>query len=145
MKLKDVMSREVQVVRPDATIQEAARKMAELNVGTLPICDGERLVGMVTDRDITVRAIAAGRDPKTTQIREASTDQIVYCFEDQDVREAARLIEEKQIRRLPVLNRDKRLVGIVSVGDLAVRTHDQGLAGEVVERVSEPSRTGRWS
>jgi CBS domain-containing protein len=144
MKLQDVMSRNVEVVRPDATIQEAARKMAQLNVGPLPVCDGERLVGMVTDRDITVRATAAGRDPKTTPIREAMTDKVIYCFEDQDVREAAQLIEEKQIRRLPVLNRDKRLVGIVSVGDLAVRTHDKGLTGEVVERVSGPAQSGSW-
>jgi CBS domain-containing protein len=145
MKLQDVMSRNVEVVRPDATIQEAARKMAQLNVGPLPVCDGERLVGMVTDRDITVRATAAGRDPRTTPIREAMTDKVIYCFEDQDVREAAQLIEEKQIRRLPVLNRDKRLVGIVSVGDLAVRTHDKGLTGEVVERVSGPAQSGSWS
>jgi CBS-domain-containing membrane protein len=88
---------------------------------------------------------AAGRDPRTTPIREAMTDKVIYCFEDQDVREAAQLIEEKQIRRLPVLNRDKRLVGIVSVGDLAVRTHDKGLTGEVVERVSGPAQSGSWS
>jgi CBS domain-containing protein len=145
MKLQDVMSRNVEVVRPDAPIQEAARKMAQFNVGPLPVCDGDRLVGMVTDRDITVRATAAGRDPKTTPIREAMTEKVIYCFEDQDVREAAQLIEEKQIRRLPVLNRDKRLVGIVSVGDLAVRTHDKGLTGEVVERVSTPSQSSRVS
>jgi CBS domain-containing protein len=144
MKLKEVMTRGVDVTRPDATLEAAAEKMKSLDVGPLPVCDGDRLVGMVTDRDITVRATAAGRDPKTTPIREAMTEKVVYCFEDQDVREAARLIEEKQIRRLPVLNRDKRLVGIVSVGDLAVRTHDKGLTGEVVERVSAPSQSTRW-
>jgi CBS domain-containing protein len=143
MQLKDVMTRDVEVIHPNATLEEAAAKMDALNVGPLPVCDGDRLVGMLTDRDVTVRATAAGRDPKTTRVREVMTDEVVYCFEDQDTNEAARIMEEKQIRRLVILNRDKRLVGIVSLGDLAVTTQDDQLSGEVLERVSEPAEPER--
>src|SRR3712207_146292 len=107
MQVREVMTRDVEVVHPDATLQEAARKMDALDVGPLPVCDGDRLVGMITDRDIVVRATAAGRDPKTTHVRDAMTRDVVYCFEDQDVREAARVMEEQQIRRVVVLDRDK--------------------------------------
>jgi CBS domain-containing protein len=93
---------------------------------------------MLTDRDITVRATAEGCDPKTTKVEDVLTPDVIYCFEDQDVQEAARLMKENQIRRLVVLNRDKRLVGIISLGDLAVETGDEQLTGETLERVSEP-------
>ncbi len=138
MKLKDVMSRAVEVVHPEATLTEAAARMQHLNVGILPVLDGDTLLGVVTDRDITLRATAAGQDPEQTTVQQAMTQDLVYCFEDQDVREAARLMEHKQIRRLLVLTREKQLVGIVSLGDLAVETANDGLAGEVLERVSEP-------
>jgi len=137
MQLKNVMTRGVEVIHPNATLEEAAAKMDKLDIGPLPVCDGNRLVGMVTDRDITVRATAAGQDPKTTRVRDVMTDNVVYGFEDDDTNDAARLMEEQQIRRLVVLDRDKRLVGIVSLGDLAVSTQDNQLSGEVLERVSE--------
>jgi CBS domain-containing protein len=137
------MTRNPEVVSPTATIEEAARKMDQLDVGPLPVCENERLVGMITDRDITVRATSAGKDPRSTMIREAMSQDLVYCFEDQDVRDAARLMEDKQIRRMPVLNRDHRLVGIVSLGDIATDTRDDRLSGEVLERVSEPARPDR--
>jgi CBS domain-containing protein len=143
MQLKQVMTRNVEVIHPDAPLAEAAKKMDELNVGPLPVCDGERLVGMLTDRDITVRATSAGRDPKTTPVREAMSQDVVYLFEDQDVRDAAQLMSEKQIRRVPVLSRDKRLVGIVSLGDIAADSRDDRMSGETLERVSEPSRPDR--
>jgi CBS domain-containing protein len=143
MQLKDIMTRQVEVTSPEATIQQAAEQMRRLDVGPLPVCDGDRLIGMLTDRDITVRAVAEGSDPTTTIVREAMTPEIVYGFEDQDVQEAARLMEQYQIRRLPILNRDKRLVGIVSLGDLAVGTGNPPLAGEVLEQVSEPTRPQR--
>jgi CBS domain-containing protein len=143
MQLNEVMTRDVEVIHPNATLEEAAERMDALNVGPLPVCDGDRLVGMLTDRDITVRATAAGRDPKTTRVREVMTQDVVYAFEDQDVREATRLMEEKQIRRLVVLDRDKRLVGIVSLGDLAVETGDDRTTGEVLERISTPSEPDR--
>ena len=122
MLLRDVMTPHVEVIHPDATLREAAQKMKTLDVGPVPVCDGDRLQGMLTDRDITIRATAEGRDPNTTRVREVMTPDVVYCFEDQDVVEAARMMEERQIRRLVILNRDKRLVGIVSLGDLAVYT-----------------------
>lgn len=143
MQLKDVMTRGVEVVPPDTMLKEAAEKMRKLDVGPLPVCDGERLLGMLTDRDITVRAVAEGCNPTTTKVREVMTPDIIYCFEDQDVREAARLMENHQIRRLPILSREKRLVGIVSLGDLAVGTGDQKLAGKVLEQVSEPAEPTR--
>ena len=139
MFVRDIMTQGVECVRPDTTIEEAARKMRDLDVGPLPVCgDDDRLAGMLTDRDITVRAIAEGKDPRTTQVCDIMTPEIVYCYEDQDVTEAAKLMETKQIRRLVVLDRNKRLVGIVSLGDLAVKTHNQELAGEAVEAISEP-------
>ena len=105
-----------------------------------PVYDGDRMVGMLTDSDINLRATAEGLDPTKTPVHEVMTPDVVYCFEDQPVEEAARIMEEKQIRRLIILNRDKRLVGIVSLGDLAVRdTEDPHLEEEVLERVSEPS------
>jgi CBS domain-containing protein len=139
MQLKDAMTHGTEVINPEATLQEAARKMQRLDVGPLPVCDGDRLVGMLTDRDITVRAVAEGCDPTTTTVREAMTPELLYCFEDQDVQEAARLMSQYQVRRLPILNRNKRLVGMVSLGDLAVNTGDQQQAGAVLEQVSEPT------
>src|SRR5438067_768984 len=108
MQVREVMTRAVELVRPDSTLQEAARKMKDLDVGPLPVCDGERLVGMLTDRDITVRATAEGSDPKTARVRDAMTPEVLYCFDDEDVAEAARIMKDKQVRRLPVLNRDRR-------------------------------------
>ena len=143
MQLKDVMTRQVDVISPDASLEEAARKMDQLNVGPLPVCENERLVGLVTDRDITVRATAAGKDPRTTPVREAMSQDVLYCFEDQDVREAAELMESQQVRRVPVLDRSKRLVGMVSLGDLAADARDDRLTGEVLERVSEPAEPDR--
>src|SRR5688572_12835389 len=113
MQLREVMTRDVEVTHPDAPLQWAAERMKTFNFGVMPVCDGDRLVGMLTDRDITVRAIAAGRDPKTTKVRDAMTPEVLYCFEDQDIKEGAGLMEERQIRRLPILDRSERLVGIV--------------------------------
>jgi len=139
MQVKEVMTRGAECISPDEPLQKAAQKMKSLDVGPLPVCgDNDKLVGMLTDRDITVRAVAEGWDPKTARVRDAMTEGVTYCFEDDDVSEAARLMKEKQIRRLVVLNRDKRLVGIVSLGDLAVEAGDRHLAGQTLERVSQP-------
>lgn len=113
-------------------------RMKSCDFGALPVCSNDRLIGMITDRDIAVRAVADGRDPNYTQVDGTMSEQLVYCFEDQDVSEAAKLMEENQIRRLPILDRNKRLVGIISLGDIATRVHDEQLCGEVLERVSEP-------
>src|SRR3989454_12091310 len=143
MQLRAIMTPEVEVIHPEVTLQQAAAKMRRLNIGSLPVCEGERLVGMLTDRDITVRAVAEGRDPVTTLVREVMTPDLVYGFEDQDLEDAARLMEQYQIRRLPVLNRAKQLVGIVALGDLAVHPGTQPVTAEVLEQVSEPGKSGR--
>ena len=143
MKVKEVMTRGVECVGPDATLQEAARKMKDMDVGPLPVCDNDRLVGMVTDRDITVRATAEGEAPTDVRVRDVMTPEVIYCFEDALVGDAALLMQQKQVRRLVVLNRDKRLVGIVSLGDLAVETGDEQLAGGTLEGVSERNRPNR--
>jgi CBS domain-containing protein len=139
MRIQQIMTRCCACIAQDGTLQEAAHLMRDLNVGFLPVDDGDRLVGMVTDRDITVRATAAGLDPRTTPVREAMTPELVYCFQDQDIRDAARLMKDKQIRRLAVLNRERRLAGILTLGDLAVHTGDEQLVGETLERISEPA------
>ena len=135
MKLKEIMSTEVEIVRSDASIQEAAEKMASLDVGALPVCEGSRLIGMITDRDITVRATAAGRDPKTTLVSDCLSSELVYGFEDQDLDEAQALMEQKQIRRLPVLSRDKALVEIVALADLATKV-SAAKAGQATQAIS---------
>jgi len=143
MQVRDLMTTDVDLVRPDETIRDAAMKMRSLDVGSIPVCDGERLLGMLTDRDITLRAVAEGLDPSSTRVRDAMTADVVYVFEEQDVDEAARKMEERQIRRLPVLNAQKRLVGILSLGDLAVGTRDPELAGQTLQEVSEPAQPKR--
>ena len=143
MKISDIMTRNVRVVAPDRTIQEAARLMDEMNVGSLPVCDGRRLRGMVTDRDITVRATAAGLPPDTTRVRDVMSDHVWWCFDDDDVDHIVQLMSDHQIRRLPVVDRDKHLVGIVALGDLATDQQDQ--ATRALHRIStpsEPDRTG---
>jgi CBS domain-containing protein len=144
MLVKDVMTRHVECVRPDDTIQTAARKMRDLDVGPMPVCGGDdRLAGMVTDRDITVRATAEGKDPTRTPVKDAMTPDVVYVFEDQDAREAAKTMADRQIRRVLVLNRDKRLVGIVSLGDLAVDAGKEGKPADTLRKVSEPAEPRR--
>jgi CBS domain-containing protein len=140
MHIKDIMSRDVTHTHPGATLQEAAAKMKAIDVGLLPVCDHQRLIGMITDRDITLRATAEGESPVQIRVGDIMTEEVISCFEDQDVAEAARLMEDKQIRRLPVLNRNRRLVGIVSLGDLAVEGGDERLAGKALEEVSKPAR-----
>ena len=139
MQVSEVMTRNAECTRPEATLQEAAERMKALDVGSLPVCDNDHLVGVLTDRDITVRCVAEGRDPRTDHVRDAMTPQVHYCFEDDDVTDAAELMREKQVRRLPVLNHDKRMVGIVALGDLAVEDGNEQLAGHALEGISEPS------
>ena len=143
MRVSEVMTQGVECIGPDATLQEAAAKMKSLDVGPLPVCDNDRLVGMVTDRDITVRATAEGDAPTDVRVRDVMTSEVIYCFEDELVEDAARLMAAKQVRRLVVLNRDKRMVGIVSLGDLAVKTGDEQLAGNALEGISEPNQPDR--
>jgi CBS domain-containing protein len=143
MLVKDVMTRNVECVAPNDSLQDAARKMRDMDVGPMPVCDRDRLAGMLTDRDIAVRAVADGKDPKATQVRDAMTPDVVYCFEDQNVEEAAELMRQRQIRRVLVLDRHKRLTGIVSLGDLAVDGPSKQEVGATVEAVSEPATPRR--
>ncbi len=139
MQLRAIMTPDPECISPDASLQQAASRMRSLDVGPLPVCDHDRLAGMLTDRDIVIRAVAEGKDPRTTTVRDVMSPEVVYCFEDQDVAEAANLMRERQLRRLLVLNRDKRLVGIVALGDLAVDTDERAVVGAVLQDVSEPS------
>jgi CBS domain-containing protein len=137
MWLSDIMTTHVESVSPDDTLQEAAMKMKELGVGPLPVCENQAVVGMVTDRDITVRAVAEGLDPKETKVRAVMSEELICCYDDQEVEVAARLMQSKLIRRVLVLNRDKRLVGIVSLADLAGEAVNARRAGEILHEVSE--------
>lgn len=132
------MTPEARCVTTDTPLTEAARVMQELNVGSLPVVGDDQLIGLITDRDIVVRAIALGRNPSTTKVHEAMSSGLLYIYEDQEAEEAAKLMEYHQIRRLPVLNRDRRLIGIVSLGDLAVGSETE-VSGEVLREVSSPS------
>ena len=141
MKLSEIMTRDVVVMQPDDSLQSAAKKMRERNIGFLPVCDGEELLGVISDRDITIRALADGMDVNIMLGRDLMTVPAIYCFDDQDVDEAAKIMEENQIRRLVVLSRDdKRLVGVVSLGDLA-RHESTDRSGQVLQKVSEPDGT----
>ena len=119
MQIKDVMTQQVDLIDPAAVLTDVARVMRDSDVGVLPIGEGDKLIGVVTDRDIVVRALANSRNPETTPVREAMSEQVFYCFEDQSTEEVANNMGEQQVRRLPVMNRDKRLVGIVTLGDLS--------------------------
>ena len=136
MKVSDVMTRDVQTVRPDSTAQEAASFMLREDAGSMPVSEGDRLIGMITDRDIAVRGIAKGYGPDTP-VRELMSDNIVCARDDDDVDDVASKMSEAQVRRLPVIDEDHRLCGIVSLGDLS-READEDAATEALEGVSEP-------
>jgi CBS domain-containing protein len=139
MKVKEIQTNKPKVISPEAMICEAAQEMAEHDIGMLPVCDGQRLVGAITDRDLVIRGIAKGYDPLNTKIKDVMTPRICYCYEDDDLEEVARIMEQKQIRRMPILNDAKQLVGIVSLGDFAVRSKRIELTEEVLEWVSQPA------
>jgi CBS domain-containing protein len=136
--IREVMSSDVEVINPNDTLRDAAEKMRSLNVGPLPVCDGQRILGMITDRDIVVRAIALGKDPNTTQVADAMTSGIEYCFDDDNVDDVLHTMKVKQIRRMIVVDRSKKLVGIVALGDLSGEVSEQKV-GETLEGISEPS------
>jgi CBS domain-containing protein len=142
MKIHEIMTAHTRCVLPEQPVAEAAKLMRDLNVGSLPVCDNDRLAGILTDRDIAVRVVAPGRDSAATSVRDAMSPGIVYVFDDDDVETAAHVMEKHQIRRLPVLNRAKRLVGIVSLGDISVRASAE-LSGEALKEVSVPAAGSR--
>ncbi len=137
MLLRDMMTANIEDIPADATLMQAAERMKLLDIGAIPVRENDRLVGMITDRDIAVRAVAEGRDPQKMPVREAMSHDICFCYDDESVESAAKLMEEKQIRRLPVLNRDKRLVGIVSLGDLS-RSEESEAASVALGGITDP-------
>jgi CBS domain-containing protein len=137
MKVSQAMTHDVCVVRPDHTIEDVARMMLAIDAGLLPVAENDKLVGMITDRDIAVRAVAEGKGPKT-YVREVMTEDVKYCFEDEDTAHVARNMGEQQVRRLPVVNRDKRLVGILSLADVAQQEADGRRVGNALRGVVKP-------
>jgi CBS domain-containing protein len=136
MYVRDVMSADVFVANPDQSLRDAARSMADLDTGVLPVGEGDRLIGVVTDRDIVIRGVAEERDLNSTTLRDVMSPDPSYCYEDEDVEDVADQMAELQVRRLPVMDREKRLVGIVSLGDLAQQA-DTSVSGEALQGVSE--------
>ena len=141
MQVRDVMSKQVKIAGPNDSIEKAAQLMEAIDCGSLPVGENDRLVGVVTDRDITVRAVAKGKAPKNCKVREVMSAGVKYVYEDEPTEAVAQSMSKLQVRRLPVLNREKRLVGIVALGDLATR-HDGIIAGQALKEVSK-SATAR--
>ncbi len=137
-QLKDVMSRDVKVLNPEATLKDAARQMRDGGFGLMPIGENDRMIGTLSDRDIVIRAVAEGRDANT-KVRELISEEVVWAYENDSVDKACQLMSDHQIRRLPIVNADKRLVGIVALGDLAVDAGDIQPAGEALSNISKPS------
>jgi len=136
MKVCDCMSRDVQIASPNQSIREAAQMMARIDSGVLPVGDNDRLVGVITDRDIAIRAVAEGKPP-TTEVGDVMSHEVLYCFDDQNLEDIAQNMADMKVRRMPVVNRDKRLVGIISLGDVA-RSEDARTTGRTVSEISEP-------
>jgi CBS domain-containing protein len=139
MKVNEIMTTDFEKIDAASSLCDAAEKMKAFNIGFLPIHDGDKLIGLVTDRDIVVRGLAEGFDPRSTPVKDVVSSDIVYCYEDESVEDAARLMEDNQVRRLIVVDHNHAPVGIVSIGDIAVKSGQEQLAGEILERVSEPA------
>lgn len=137
MRVREVMTPNVKVASPKDTLQHAAQMMIDIDCGALPVGENDRLVGMLTDRDITIRAVARGKSPSDCQVSEVMSPEIMYIYEDETIEDASRNMSELKVRRLPVMNRKKRLVGIVSLGDIALNAKDN--AGKALKEVSEPT------
>lgn len=143
MKIAEIMTPDVQCIGPDDTLVDAAILMRQMDVGALPVCETGKLVGMLTDRDIAIRAVAEGRDPNNTRVRDTMSPGIVYYVrDDQEVDDAIRVMEQHQVRRAPVMDRHEKLVGIISLGDIAVET-PLSLSGEALKEVSQPAQPVR--
>ena len=137
-QLKDLMSRDVKVIGPDMTIEEAAQKMSDGDFGMMPVAENDRMIGTISDRDIVIRAVAQGLGPDT-KVRDVMSEGIVYAYEDDSVEQAAIIMSDNQVRRLPVVNRDKRLVGIVALGDFAVDSTEIRPTAKALTEISKPS------
>lgn len=141
MKVRDIMTRDVKIVSPADVLQSAAQLMDKNDFWMVPVGENDRLVGMLSDRDITIRAVSRGFPPDRATVRDAMTTEVKYVYDDESVDDASRHMSELRVRRLPVLNREKRLVGIISLGDLAVK--EPGDAGEALHSISQPGHHER--
>jgi CBS domain-containing protein len=137
MKIQEIMSRNVQCIAPTTPIAKAAERMRERDIGFLAICDNDRLVGTITDRDITIRSVAQGRDPRLAPVEEIMTPAVFYSYEEDDLEHVAKYMQEKEVRRMLILDRQKRLVGVVSLGDIARASGEKQLAGETLGEIAE--------
>lgn len=137
MQAFDIMTKQPEFLSPEATLKEAAANMRSHDYGFIPVGENDRLVGAITDRDLTVRAIAKGLDPNKTKIKDIMSQGIHYCYEEDDLETVAKKMEELKIRRLVVLNKDKRMTGIISLGDIATKAHDTALCSELTDAVSQ--------
>ncbi|KAI9030512.1 hypothetical protein DFJ74DRAFT_702807 [Hyaloraphidium curvatum] len=143
-KVADLMTKDIEIVTPDTPLKEAAMKMKSNDTGFFPVGENDRLVGTVTDRDIVIYAVAEGKDYNNATVKDAFTKGVHYVFEDQDVSEAIKEMKDRQLRRLPVLNRDKRITGVLSLGDVATGHGDQGqVAGALKEVSDEPKHVNK--
>ena len=138
MDLKEIMTSPVETIAPDTSLQEAAKKMLDLGIGLLPVSKGQKVVGIVSDRDITIRAVAKGFDPARTAVRDVMSNEVFSCPSGSDVTEACNLMEEKQVRRLVVMDAANVPIGIVSLGDIALHLRREQ-SGDVLKKVSQPS------
>lgn len=138
MLIREIMSHPVEIAVPDDSVTTAAKKMAALDCGALPVCEEDRVIGILTDRDIVTRAIAAGIDPDECYVREIMSGDVKYCYEDESVADLARSMKVLRVKRLPVIDRDKRLVGIVSLGDIAVTAGAAPQAQAALQGISQP-------
>jgi len=143
MFVKDVMTVSPEIVNADTNLKDTAARMKALDVGAMPVNSGDRLIGIITDRDIAIRAVAEGLNPEKTSAEEVLTPSITYCYEDQDLSEAAEIMKEKKIRRLVVLNKEKRLVGMCSLADIVAGGKDYNVSGETLHEISKPAEPMR--
>ncbi|HYR83727.1 MAG TPA: CBS domain-containing protein [Terriglobia bacterium] len=137
MKVSEIMTRHVECINIDTSVKDAAERMKSLDIGFLPICENDRLTGTITDRDITIRVVADGMNPRSVKARDVMTPNAFYCLEDQDIEEVGRRMQETEVKRMLILNRDHKLVGVVSLGDLSRASGEQQLAGETLKQISE--------
>ncbi|HEY9088473.1 MAG TPA: CBS domain-containing protein [Anaerolineaceae bacterium] len=140
MKVSDVMTKNIKVIPHNATVRDAAKLMKDIDTGFVPVIDSENVIGVITDRDIVLRCTAEGHNPNETKVEEVMTREFFFLYEDEDVTEAAKVMSDQQVRRLPVVNRQEELVGVVSLGDLSVDVNNDKMSGKTLEDISRPAK-----
>jgi CBS domain-containing protein len=137
MKIREIMTSNVECIAPSLPIAKAAEKMRDMDIGFLPVCENDKIVGTVTDRDITIRSVAQGRDPRLAPVSEVMTQTVFHCYDDEDVEAIARSMQDSEIRRMLILDRSENLVGVVSLGDIAKASGEQTIAGETLGQIAD--------